>query len=84
MHIRLYIIVHRKPEEVNKQVGDSQYTPLHYAMLYVNVECVILLVGANAGKVIPLILSVSDVDRIPSWEEAGMNDFYILRHDYNW
>jgi ankyrin repeat protein len=43
-------ILFRKAEEVNKQVGDSQYSPLHYALLYVNVECVDLLVGVNAGK----------------------------------
>lgn len=40
----------RKPEEVNKQVGDSGYTPLHYALLYVNVECVDSLVGVHAGE----------------------------------
>lgn len=42
---------------MNKQIGDSRYCPLHYAMLYVNVECVSLLVGANAGKFMPTVPS---------------------------
>ena len=42
----------RKPEEVNKQVGESRYTPLHYALLYVNVESISSLVGVHAGEIL--------------------------------